>query len=149
MFICGGAGIGIELDFVRNRILSPVAGVAFSNRLSLSSANQSGINSLIAVGSITAPERICAPISPAFSSNRTRKSSFPASFASCLSRIAALSPAGPGKVISGACHGTRTSLPPPTIHTSTLSLSRSIDCGSKSSLTSANRRGIEIEKARC
>ena len=36
-----------------------------------------------------------SPISPAFSNNRTRKSSFPASFASCFNRIAAAKPAGP------------------------------------------------------
>ena len=36
-----------------------------------------------------------SPISPAFSNNRTRKSSFPASFASCFNRIAAARPAGP------------------------------------------------------
>lgn len=81
--------------FVRKRILSPPAGVACSNRLELSSANQSGSSSSTAEGWITAPERICAPISPAFSRSSTRKSSLPASFASCFNRIAALSPAGP------------------------------------------------------
>lgn len=82
-------------DFVRNRILSPITGVVPSNLFSLSSASQSGINSLMAVGSMTAPESMCAPISPAFSNNTTRNSSLPASFASCFSRMAALSPAGP------------------------------------------------------
>jgi hypothetical protein len=87
--------MGIALDLVRKRILSLVAGVTSLNRFSFSSASQSGISSLIAVGSMTAPDRICAPSSPAFSRSRTRKSSFPASLASCLRRIAALSPAGP------------------------------------------------------
>jgi hypothetical protein len=56
---------------------------------------------LIAVGSMTAPDRICAPISPAFSNSNTRKSSLPASFASCFNRMAALSPAGPVPIREG------------------------------------------------
>lgn len=90
--------MGIEDVLVRKRILSPVAGVTCSNRFSLSSESQSGINSWMAVGSMTAPDRICAPISPAFSRSMTRNSSLPASFANCFSRMAALSPAGPREV---------------------------------------------------
>lgn len=87
--------MGIELFFVRNRNLSPVARVAPSKREGLSSEFQSGKSSLTAEGSMTFPESIWAPISPAFSNRTTRKSSLPALFASCLSLMAALSPAGP------------------------------------------------------
>lgn len=99
LFICGGAGIGIELFFVKNRILSLVAGVIFSKREGLSGEFQSGRSSLTADGSMTLPERMCAPNSPAFSSTSTRNSSLPASLASCFRRIAALSPAGPRIVL--------------------------------------------------
>src|SRR5438552_12164288 len=57
-------------------------------------ACQSGINSLSARGSITAPERICAPTSEPFSSTQTLTSR-PASAASCFKRIAADRPEGP------------------------------------------------------
>jgi electron-transferring-flavoprotein dehydrogenase len=49
---------------------------------------------LIARGSITAPERMCAPISDAFSMTHT-PISLPRSAASCFRRIAADRPAGP------------------------------------------------------
>jgi hypothetical protein len=58
-----------------------------------------------------------SPISPAFSNSSTRNSSLPASLANCFSLMAAHSPAGP----------------PPTMHTSTWSDSRSISNGLKSS----------------
>jgi hypothetical protein len=51
---------------------------------------QSGNSSSIARGSITAPERMCAPGSEPFSSTTTL-----ASGASCFNRIAVASPAGP------------------------------------------------------
>src|SRR5664279_4543348 len=57
-------------------------------------ACQSGISSLIALGSITAPDRMCAPISEPFSSTQTLISRWPFA-ASCFSLIAADSPAGP------------------------------------------------------
>lgn len=93
----------------------------FWKRFSFSAEFQSGSSSLSADGSITAPERMWAPMSPAFSRRRTRKSSFPASFESCFRRIAAERPAGP----------------PPTITTSTSSDSRA----SKTGLSSLRRRG--------
>ncbi len=55
---------------------------------------QSGISSLRAIGSITAPDRMCAPTSEPFSSTAT-ETSVPAASASCFSLIAAESPAGP------------------------------------------------------
>src|SRR6185295_219803 len=51
---------------------------------------QPGISSEIARGSITAPDRMCAPISEPFSSTHTERSA-----ESCFRRIAAASPAGP------------------------------------------------------
>ena len=50
---------------------------------------QSGISSSSALGSITAPDRMCAPTSLPFSRMQT-ESSRPASSASCFRRIAAL-----------------------------------------------------------
>ena len=54
-------------------------------------SRQSGISSLSARGSSTAPDRIWAPTSPPFSTTQTA-----ASGASCFSRIAAARPDGPG-----------------------------------------------------
>ncbi len=51
---------------------------------------QSGISSFSARGSITAPERMCAPISAPFSIRQTLMFA-----SSCFSRIAAARPAGP------------------------------------------------------
>jgi hypothetical protein len=45
-------------------------------------------------GSITAPDRICAPIAEAFSITHTRISGL-----SCLSRIANANPAGPAPTV--------------------------------------------------
>ena len=87
--------MGIEPFFVRNRILSLIAGVACSKREGLLGSFQSGRSSSTADGSMTFPETICAPNSPAFSNKITRNSSFPALFAICFNRMAALSPAGP------------------------------------------------------
>lgn len=101
--------MGIALFLVRKRMRSDVTAVTFLNLFSLSGLFQSGRSSLRALGSITAPERMCAPMSPAFSSRRTRKSSLPAALACCFKRIAAERPAGP----------------PPTMQTSTSSDSRS------------------------
>src|SRR5437762_903918 len=80
---------------VKKRILSLVAGVAPSKREAFSSESQSGRSSLMARGSRTLPDRICAPISGPFSRTTTRNSSLPASLASCFKRMAALRPAGP------------------------------------------------------
>lgn len=150
--------MGIAEFFVRKRILSCVAMVAPSNLLGLSSESQLGRSSFTAEGSITLPESIWAPISPAFSRSRTRKSSLPAAVASCLSLMAALRPAGPDE---GAHHVSqldrqmlgwqkesgRGDLPPPTMQTSTSSLSRSCCRGSKESSTVANRRHWDVAKA--
>lgn len=137
--------MGIALFLVKNRILSCVAGVAFSKREGLSGEAQPGRRSLMADGSITFPERMCAPISPAFSSKRTRNSSFPASLASCLRRMAALSPAGPkgGQLYNSAENGTN--LPPPMMQTSTSSVSRSCCRASNGLSTSAKRLHGEVE----
>ena len=56
---------------------------------------QSGKSSFSAVGSITAPDRMCAPTSPAFSTTQTA-----ASGASCFRRMAAARPAGPAPTIT-------------------------------------------------
>ena len=50
--------MGKALFFVKNRILSFVAGVAFSKREGFSGEIQSGMSSLTADGSITFPERM-------------------------------------------------------------------------------------------
>jgi hypothetical protein len=55
---------------------------------------QFGNSSVIAIGSMMAPDRMCAPGSEPFSSTTT-ETSLPCSVASCLSRIAVDSPAGP------------------------------------------------------
>ena len=95
--------------------------------------SQLGRSSLRALGSMTAPDRMCAPygninmttmfsrirckpMSEPFSKTTTRIS-FPFSFSICLSRIAALKPAGP----------------PPTMQTSTSSSALSRVAGLKAS----------------
>lgn len=137
------------------------AGVAPSKRDSLSSASQSGKSSSTALGWMTAPDRMWAPSSPAFSRSRTRKSSFPASLASCLRRMAAERPAGPVarrtswldrlELDEKADHDTKFQdiggAPPPTMHTSTWSLSRSIVAGSKESSGVAMRRDTLTENS--
>src|SRR5262245_27342157 len=60
---------------------------------------QSGKRRSSATGSITAPDRICAPTSEPFS-NTTTETSLPRSLASCFSRIAAARPAGPAPTIT-------------------------------------------------
>src|SRR5689334_20063677 len=60
---------------------------------------QSGINSLRAMGSLTAPDRMCAPISLPLSSTQT-ETSRPASAASRFRRMPALRPAGPPPTIT-------------------------------------------------
>lgn len=89
--------------FVRKRKRSCVAGVAFSNRLGFSGSSQFGSSSLTAEGSMTLPESMWAPISLDFSRTRTRKSSLPASLASCFSFMAALRPAGPAERRNFSC----------------------------------------------
>lgn len=123
----------MALDLVKNRILSLVTGVTSSKRFGLSSEFQSGSSSLRADGSITLPLTIWSPISPAFSKRSTRKSSLPASLASCFSRMAALRPAGP----------------PPTIQTSTSSDSRSArSCPDGSSTLTSRLRGVVAKDLR-
>jgi hypothetical protein len=60
---------------------------------------QSGMSSFSPIGSITAPDRMWAPISEPFSIRQT-DTSWLRSAASCLSRIAADSPAGPPPTIN-------------------------------------------------
>ena len=60
---------------------------------------QSGMSSFRPIGSITAPDRMWAPISEPFSIRQT-DTSWLRSAASCLSRIAADSPAGPPPTIN-------------------------------------------------
>src|SRR6185312_6268866 len=60
---------------------------------------QSGMSSLMATGSITAPDRMWAPTSEPFSSTQT-DTSWLRSAASCFSRIAAERPAGPPPTIT-------------------------------------------------
>ena len=60
---------------------------------------QSGNSSARPFGSITAPERMWAPTSEPFSSTATEISD-PAAAASCFSRIAAASPAGPAPTMT-------------------------------------------------
>ncbi len=76
---------------VRNRKRSSAAGVSSGAPFS----RQSGISSFSARGSITAPDRICAPISLPFSTRQTE-----ASGASCFRRIAAARPDGPPPTIT-------------------------------------------------
>jgi hypothetical protein len=57
-------------------------------------AFQSGTSSASATGSMTAPERMCAPTSEPFSTTHTDSSRLAAA-ASCFSRIAVARPAGP------------------------------------------------------
>ena len=81
-------GVGRRTARVAVRYMkrSSVAGVVSSGM----SSRQSGSSSSNARGSITAPERMWAPISPPFSTRHTA-----ASGASCLSLMAAAKPAGP------------------------------------------------------
>jgi len=60
---------------------------------------QSGISSFNPIGSITAPDRMWAPISEPFSIRQT-ETSWLRSAASCFNRIAAASPAGPPPTIT-------------------------------------------------
>jgi len=63
------------------------------------SSRQSGSSSSRLRGSITAPDRMCAPTSDPFSSTQTLRSA-PFSAATCLKRIAADRPAGPAPTIT-------------------------------------------------
>ena len=58
-------------------------------------AFQSGNSSVSALGSMTAPDRMCAPGSEPFSSTTTERSGL-----SCLRRIAVARPAGPAPTIT-------------------------------------------------
>src|SRR3954470_5339534 len=79
-----------ELFSVRKRKRSSVTAVLRGAPLSF----QSGKSSASPRGSITAPERICAPTSDPFSTTQTEKS-LPFSLHSCFKRIAVASPDGP------------------------------------------------------
>ena len=133
---------------VKKRILSWVAGVAFSNLDGLSEERHSGSNSLTADGSITLPDRMCAPRSLAFSRTRTRKSWFPASLLSCLRRMAALRPAGPVERLGYRWQLTEVIIPAPTMHTSTSSTWRSWCRMSNGSSTFASRLDPHLENER-
>ena len=93
----GSSDVGQEIASrsVRNRNFSALTGVLSGASLSF----QSGMSSLSARGSSTAPERMWAPISEPFSRTQTPISR-PASAASCFRRIAAASPAGPPPTIT-------------------------------------------------
>ncbi|CFW31723.1 Uncharacterised protein [Bordetella pertussis] len=88
----GSSQLGVERAPValRKRNLSCVTGTFSGAPFSF----QSGISSVRACGSMTAPDRICAPSSEPFSRTQTLTSWF-FSAASCLRRMAAASPAGP------------------------------------------------------
>lgn len=75
---------------MRKANLSLVTGVFNGAPLSF----QSGISSFKAIGSRQAPERMCVPISLAFSTKQTRISLL-LSKANCFALIAADNPAGP------------------------------------------------------
>src|SRR5512134_589170 len=64
-----------------------------------SSSRQFGMSSVSERGSITAPDRMCAPTSEPFSSTQTPTSCWCCA-ASCFKRIAAASPAGPAPTIT-------------------------------------------------
>src|SRR3954469_22697425 len=80
------SGVRIAEFRVRKRKRSSVTGTLIGAPFSF----QSGMSSPIARGSITAPERMWAPISEPFSSTHTEVSG-----ESCFTRIAAARPAGP------------------------------------------------------
>lgn len=104
----GGMGSGMRIVSVRIAIVSSVTAVETGEPISL----QSGKSSSSARGSMTAPERVCAPGVPAFSITVTRYS-LPAAALSCLSLIAALSPAGPPPTISTSVWSTARSMSTP------------------------------------
>src|SRR5687768_10985376 len=91
--------------------------------------SKSGTSSASARGSRIAPDSRCAPGSAAFSSTATL-SCLPAAFCNCASRSAAESPAGP----------------PPTINTSTSSVSRSLISGISGLLELSNHRWHDLEQ---
>src|SRR3954464_11079605 len=80
------SGVRIAERSLRKRKRSSVTGTLIGAPFSF----QSGMSSPIARGSITAPERMWAPISEPFSSTHTEVSG-----ESCFTRRAAASPAGP------------------------------------------------------
>ncbi len=88
---------GSRYDFfaVRTTKRSSVTGVVSGAPFSF----QSGISSVRALGSMTAPDRMCAPTSEPFSSTQT-ETSLPPSAASCFNRIAADKPDGPPPTIT-------------------------------------------------
>ena len=89
------AGVFLVPVSDRNNTSSPVTGCDSG----APSAFQFGSSSVMARGSITAPDRMCAPGSEPFSSTTT-DTSLPAAAASCFSRIAVDSPAGPAPTIT-------------------------------------------------
>ncbi len=93
----GISHVGVLLAPVsdRNSTSSPVTGCDSG----APSAFQFGSSSVIARGSITAPDRMCAPGSEPFSSTTT-ETSLPDSAASCFRRIAVARPAGPAPTIT-------------------------------------------------
>ena len=79
----------------RTKNLSSVTSVSTGAPLDF----QSGISRLRPTGSMTAPDKICAPTSEPFSKTTTEMS-LPVSMASCFKRMAAESPAGPAPTIT-------------------------------------------------
>src|SRR5688572_20667712 len=90
-FIGGGSGSLYDFVFVRYRNSSSPAGMHTGGGL----LRHSGSSASSGPGSITAPERMCAPIADAFSITQTRRSGF-----SCFSRIANASPEGPAPTVT-------------------------------------------------
>ena len=105
--ICGGA-IG---DFIARSLSRSHQNSSFVTGTQIGGGflPHSGSSAFSGSGSITAPDRICAPIVDAFSITQTRISGL-----SCLSRIANARPAGPA----------------PTVTTSYSMMSRSVMAGS-------------------
>src|SRR2546430_2734212 len=84
--------VGVEREF-RDQLLAQAATRAFGGQSA--SSRQSGINLSRETGSITAPDRICAPTSEPFSTTTMLRSAL-----SCFSRIAAARPDGPAPTIT-------------------------------------------------
>ncbi len=89
--ICGGVGSLRALSWLPSiQNSSPVTGTHTGGGL----LRQSGSSASSGPGSITAPDRICAPTVEAFSITHTDSSGL-----SCLRRIANASPAGPAPTV--------------------------------------------------
>src|SRR3569833_2867965 len=112
---------------------------------------QSGMSSLSAIGSTTAPDRMRAPISLPFSRMQTESSRL-AAFASCFSRMAALRPAGPPPTITTSyCMDSRSLMVlrrvlPRHPHISTHPPCQFLDHGVNGGRGSSGGRGLEYDR---